>query len=335
MPTRPLMRAVICLLAFVALSAVEPTAKSITVVNGDFESGTLGWENNPQLSAKQRHAGVKSLALTKGFVFQSLGTSIPVEPGGDYRLKLWVKTSECEANGAGICAMFRGPGGNDIVGGWVEGSKPVYIMDRGQSPVLAAFGGTQDWSESIVTIPATQIPVGAAKLVLYLRHDLDPHPTGTVFFDDISVEQLPSGTVSAGTIIKNGGFELGKAGWWGNGTWSIDQTGAADGVSALKIESGYVCQDKRPVNGGQRYRVTMQVRCTDAPEGSVYVQSSYRGPGVDPTWYGPVTMNGETSLLATGGTQTWKPYSVVVEAPTGATEILLYLRKADGSAGTA
>lgn len=144
-----------------------------------------------------------------------------------------------------------------------------------------------------------------------------------------------SGWAGEPVPVVNSGFEKGKVGWWGEGKWEIVQDQAAEGTAALKVTAGYVCQDKRPVTGGQRYKVSMQIRSEGAPEGAVFVQSSYRGPGVEPTWYGPVSANGEAALLVTGGTHGWKPFSVVVEAPEGATEFLLYLRKANGSAGAA
>lgn len=315
------------------LSAVE--GLPVPVTYGDFEAGAQGWENGPQITTAQKHGGNKALALTKGFVVQSLTAMIPIDAGNDYQLRVWVKTEGCKPKAAALCASFRSADGKNHIGGWVEGAKPEFVMDNGQSPVLAAFGGTADWSECVVSIPAGQIPAGAKWLLVYLRHDLQKEPTGTVYFDDLTAMMLPTGTVAAAAILKNGGFELGKVGWWGPGTWSVINEGAAVGKSALKIESGFACQDKRPVSGGQRYRVSMRVRSDGAPEGAVFVQSSYRGPGVEPTWYGPTNANGEPALLATGGTHEWKEFAVVVEAPSGAEEILLYLRKAEGTAGVA
>jgi hypothetical protein len=316
------------LLACAAMQAAEVTP--IPVTNGDFESGAKAWENGPQLSSAQKHSGGKALALSKGFVFQSTGSMIPVESGNDYQLRLWVKTDGCKPNAGGICAGFRSADGKNLIGGWIEGSAPVYAMDKGQSPVLAVFGGSSDWAEVVIGIPAQQIPAAAKWLHVYLRHDLVQDPTGTIYIDDLRVARLPIGTVPAGQIVKNGSFEQGKSGWWGQGTWSV--VGDA-GARTLRVDSGFACQDKRPVVGGSRYKISMRVRSDGAPEGSVYVQCSYRGTGVGQGWHGPASANGEAALLVTGGTHDWKACSVVVQAPEGADQILLYLRKQSGTDG--
>ncbi|MGH8618836.1 MAG: DUF4838 domain-containing protein [Burkholderiales bacterium] len=139
-------------------------------------------------------------------------------------------------------------------------------------------------------------------------------------------------------VILNGGFESGKAPWWGT-TGDVVKEGAAEGQAALRLTEGYVAQDKRPIEGGKRYRITMQIRSDAAPDGAVFVQLSYRGPAVEPGWRGPVRVafsaGTEPALFVTGGTHEWKPFSVVVEAPANANEILIYLRKKSATAGTA
>ena len=138
-------------------------------------------------------------------------------------------------------------------------------------------------------------------------------------------------------IILNGGFESGKSPWWGAG--EVVTGDAAQGQAALKLTGGYTAQDKRPVVAGQRYRVSMQIRTDAAPEGSVFVQLSYRGQGVGPDWRGPARVkladHSEPALFVTGGSHGWQRFSVVIQAPPGADQLLLYLRKQDKSAGTA
>jgi hypothetical protein len=149
------------------------------------------------------------------------------------------------------------------------------------------------------------------------------------------------GISRAENILTNGGFEDGTASWWGDGikTGGVVADMPAEGANCLKITGSYVCQDKRPVEGGKNYRVSMKIRSEGAPEGSVYVQLSYRGGGLAPGWYGPAnaSVEGRTekALFTTGGTQPWKEYSTVVTAPDGADQALLYLRKVPGSAGAA
>jgi hypothetical protein len=139
------------------------------------------------------------------------------------------------------------------------------------------------------------------------------------------------------SIILNGGFESGKSPWWGAG--EVVRNNAAQGQAALQLAAGYAAQDKRPVEAGKHYRVSMQIRSDAAPEGSVFVQLSYRGNGVDPGWRGPsrVKLPGgaEPALFVTGGSHGWQRFSLVVEAPTGADQQLLYLRKQVKSAGVA
>lgn len=152
---------------------------------------------------------------------------------------------------------------------------------------------------------------------------------------------LSAGALRADDLIKNGGFEEGASGWWGPGLKSggvvSDQAGG--GANCLNLSEGFVCQDKRPVEGGKSYKISMKIRSESAPEGSVYVQVSFRGEGVKPGWYGAdvasVEGRSEKALFVTGGTQEWKEYTSVIDAPANATEMLIYLRKLGGTAGTA
>jgi len=136
-------------------------------------------------------------------------------------------------------------------------------------------------------------------------------------------------------VIANGGFEAGKSPWWGKG--DVVSGGAAEGNASMRVTGGFVAQDKRAIKGGSRYRISMRIRGENAPAGSVFVQLSYRGEGVDQGWVGParVALGGRTepALFVTGETSTWRPHSVVVAAPEGASELLLYLRKVSGTNG--
>ena len=158
--------------------------------------------------------------------------------------------------------------------------------------------------------------------------------TNAVAWADTSPQ--PAGASDA-PIILNGGFESGKAPWWGAG--EVVNGNAAQGQAALQLTGGYAAQDKRPVEGGKRYRISMQIRSDNAPDGSIFVQLSYRGTGVGPGWRGPLRVklpsSSEPALFVTGGNHGWQKFSVVVEAPPGADQMLLYLRKQDKSAGTA
>lgn len=147
---------------------------------------------------------------------------------------------------------------------------------------------------------------------------------------------LASGTARAG--IANGDFSGGGAHWWGPGI-ETGEIRTEAGRSMLRITGGYAAQDHIAVVGERRYRLSMSVRSQDAPEGSVFVQVSFRGEGVDPGWRGPlpVALGGgnEPAVVVTGGTRDWTTVSVVIEAPKGADQFLLYLRKKGNTPGYA
>jgi hypothetical protein len=139
-------------------------------------------------------------------------------------------------------------------------------------------------------------------------------------------------------IITNGGFEEGMRPWWGPGG-EVVRGSAAEGAAALRMTGGFVAQDKRPIQGGRNYRVSVKVRCDDTAEGSVFVQLSFRGEGVDPGWRGPdrvkLEQTEEPAVFVTGGTHDWRAFSVVIAVPPSATELVLYLRKKTGTPGAA
>jgi hypothetical protein len=155
--------------------------------------------------------------------------------------------------------------------------------------------------------------------------------TASVAVIDVASAELPL------NLISNGAFKNGRSPWWGpGGTVGVFSD---DGRSSIRIENGYICQDKVPVEGGKRYRVSMKIDAESASQGSIFVQISYRGPAVDPAWRGPLTVRlaerTEPALFVTGGTHRWQLFSAVVEAPLGASQFLIYLRKADRTPGFA
>jgi hypothetical protein len=145
------------------------------------------------------------------------------------------------------------------------------------------------------------------------------------------------GGASAATLIANGDFAHGAAGWWGEQFRAV-----ADATygNALEIASGFAAQDKIPVEGGQRYRISLRIRSIGAPARSAFVQFSFRGPGVDDGWRGVERIGQpwgiEPALLASSGPDgVWRTFDIVVQAPAGATQMVLYLRKLKGTSGVA
>src|ERR1700730_14882635 len=130
-------------------------------------------------------------------------------------------------------------------------------------------------------------------------------------------------------IIRNGAFETGKSPWWGAG--GTVGNFSADGRPVLKVTQGFVCQDKIAIEGGKRYRISMRIRAEAAAESSIFVQISYRGAGVDPSWRGPESVQlawgTAQALFVSGGTHDWRLFSAVVEVPPAASELLIYLCK--------
>lgn len=152
----------------------------------------------------------------------------------------------------------------------------------------------------------------------------------------ISMASANAASVTQPTnIIRNGTFEEGKPPWWGGG--GTVGVFFADGRPAVRVANGFVCQDKIPIVGGKRYRISMKIRAEDAGDASIFVQISYRGAGVDPGWRGPESIQlpggTEPAVFVTGGTHDWRSFSAIVEAPSGASEFLIYLRKSENTPG--
>ncbi len=138
-------------------------------------------------------------------------------------------------------------------------------------------------------------------------------------------------------ILSNGDFSSGKLGWWGGQFNAIPD---AQNGAALGVTSGFAAQDKIKVEGGKRYRLSLKMRSTGAPQSVAFVQASFRGTNVDPGWRGAQTIQqtwGAEPAVAVddGNGNTWHAVSVVLEAPAGADQMILYLRKKDGQPGTA
>ncbi|WP_160312475.1 DUF4838 domain-containing protein [Caballeronia mineralivorans] len=141
----------------------------------------------------------------------------------------------------------------------------------------------------------------------------------------------------AATLLVNGDFVQGTTGWWGE-KFAIAPD--AKYGNALEVQSGYAAQDKIVIQAGRRYRISLNIRSIDAPAKTAFVQISFRGPGVDPGWRGIESVQQpwgtEPALVVNNGIDNeWHSSSVVVQAPEGANQMILYLRKAKGQSGAA
>lgn len=341
---RSLLIAGVLLVAASSNGLADDAGQPVPVWNGDFEQADGNWrgEGKFQIVDTAKHAGERSLRVEAGHAFQPLqaGKVIAIEPGADYKLSVWIRTEGCADRDVTVGILPR-DAKNAVVGTWMRGASPSFVHDAGQSASVISTGGTHDWKQFVAMIPAAQIDTKVRTLHVYLRHDAVRPAQGVAYFDDLTVERFPAGTVTLNPVVNNGDFERGKAGWWGP---ALDKSAAAvedvEGVKALKLTSDWVCQDKIAIAAkeGRRYRVSMKIRCDGASEDSVNAQLSFRGPNVAIGWFGPArtgAKGGEPALYRTGGTHEWKTFSVVVEPPRGADQILIYLRRTNGATGDA
>ncbi|OJF96342.1 hypothetical protein AX761_15825 [Rhizobium sp. 58] len=153
-----------------------------------------------------------------------------------------------------------------------------------------------------------------------------------------------------GDLVVNGSFAGGFSPWWKQGATVRVQ--AVDGRNAALVPSGMVVQERIGVSGSRNYRLSMNIRSEATDAGSVYVQMSFRGPGVAGNWQGPstVTLDGRSdgnctaapsprtekaALVTGGGEAAWRSHSIVFTAPANADQMILYLRKAACTPGAA
>jgi len=320
-----------------AAGGAAPGAKGNLAVNAGFENASGGWwgpgMKTGGIVPEGPAEGANCLKVAENFVCQD---RIAVAAGKNYKISMKIRTDGAPEGAVYVQLSYRGTG---VKPGWYG---PANASVGGATEkALFVTGGTAAWKEfsTIVTAPA-----GADQMLVYLRKVAGT--AGTASYDDVKIEATEEAAAKAaevpevkGNLIANGGFENGPASWWGAGmkTGGVVAEKPAEGMNCLKITGDFACQDNRPVRGGRRYLVSMKIRSEDAPDGSVYVQLSFRGEGVNAGWVGPASalVGGRTekALFTTGGTQDWKEFSTVVEAPPGADQALIYLRKVAGSAG--
>ncbi|MHB1158505.1 MAG: DUF4838 domain-containing protein [Phycisphaerales bacterium] len=304
------------------------------VKNGGFESDKTGWwgPGASQVVKEGAVEGAACLKLTSQWLCQD---KIKIEGGKRYRIVMRIRSDNAPDNSIYVQLSYRGGG---LEPQWY-GPNAANLGDHSEL-VLYATGGTHAWKEFAVVV---QTPARADQALIYLRRSSND---GAGYFDNIRMEPTeapvtaPSAAARSGggghDGIANGGFENGQASWWGpglqNSAGQIMKENAAEGSACLKLTSQWVCQDKINVEGGKNYRISMKVRCDQVPDGAAFVQMSFRGESVDPGWRGPYAAHHEPAIVVTGGTHEWKEFSTVVEAPAGADQMLIYLRK-QGDAG--
>lgn len=138
--------------------------------------------------------------------------------------------------------------------------------------------------------------------------------------------------------------------WWAQGSDTSVKT--VEGSKAVSLRSGMIVQEQISLIGGRNYRLSAKVFSENADKNTVYVQYSFRGQGkVNGDWQGPAlvsvddrsegkcqtkpTKRQERAAFVTGGESGWQSHSIVLRAPEGANQMVLYLRKAACSLGEA
>lgn len=148
-----------------------------------------------------------------------------------------------------------------------------------------------------------------------------------------STGEPPSSTPN---FVRNSDLRDGTAYWWGPPRIILTK---ASGKVGIEVTSGFVAQDKISASGARRYKLSVSILSDDAPQDSIFVQMSARGPGVDPGWIGSqaVSTEGRTepAVILTGGKHSWKTFTSTIETPKGTDQLLIYLRKVPGTPGKA
>jgi hypothetical protein len=332
-PTVPLLG--LGLAASLPLPCLRAADEVNLLRNPGFEDGAASWWGEgltPESVVGEAPAqGSQCLKLASGYACQD---KIPVTGGQRYKLSLKIRAENAPAGSIYVQLSYRGGG---LEPGWY-GPAAIELEGRREKALFTHQESGGQWTTYSAVV---QAPAKADQMLVYLRKI--PGTPGHAYFDEltaVATEEAASKPPGPklppdGQVTANGGFEDGFTGWWGEGVGkdNIERAQpAAEGAASLRITGGFACQDKRPVEGGKRYRVSMRIRAEGAAEGSAYVQISYRGADLSGGWFGPdlakVEGRKEKALFVTGGTHGWQEFSRVVAPPAGADEILVYLRKA-------
>lgn len=151
-------------------------------------------------------------------------------------------------------------------------------------------------------------------------------------------------------LIKNGSFAGKMFPWWSQGAGI--HAHKMSGRQSIVVPSGMAVQEKIGVLGDRNYRLSIEVLGEATQPGTIYVQMSFRGPGVADEWQGPsrVTVDGreighcdkapvlrteKAALVTGGGAAKWQSHTITFAVPSKADQMILYLRKAPCTPGIA
>jgi len=155
-----------------SLPDVPPAAtKAVAIANPGFENGLTGWSGSITTDNTQFHSGTASAKMvnTSGSKVQGSQRSLALEAGKSYFFKGWVKVAS--SSSASMSTMISG---NilDSAGSYISEMPGNYYV----------YGTNGAWREVHFAFRA---PANGARLSIYLTTE---GGTGTVWFDDISVQ---------------------------------------------------------------------------------------------------------------------------------------------------
>lgn len=144
------------------------------IPNPGFEQGSTGWILDPpncQVVTDCAHSGQSSLRIRTDDpgIYKLTYVTPPVVPGRNYSLSCWIKTENVTGSGASLLMSIYSKKGR-----WLADVRTARIT------------GTSDWT--LVTADCDNLRADAGKVYLYLL--MERGCTGTVWFDDVSVEDV-------------------------------------------------------------------------------------------------------------------------------------------------
>ena len=173
---------------FVSQLGIEPKAEAEAVQNGGFEDaiGTqdatyFGWKvstvekMNVNLDASHKHGGNRSLRVSfNGFSNAQLHNVlqiVTVEPGGNYRLRFWLKTEDLRSGGTPV----------------------LEILEANESRIIASSkpfpSGSNDWQEIVIEFTADK-DSEAVFIRTARAYCGDACPIyGAIWYDDFKLEK--------------------------------------------------------------------------------------------------------------------------------------------------
>lgn len=159
------------------------------VTNGGFENGVEGWGweqwrgrvEPGYLDDMDVHNGKSCYRMTlpgePGMRFITIGTR-DMDSGSDYEFSIALSCDNMPENAAIVRILQYGEGPQ----GWVE------IPPGSGVSELVVTGGTHDWEEFRIRIPASSIKPGTNRFSVFIYHELAG--VGVLGVDDVTLKQM-------------------------------------------------------------------------------------------------------------------------------------------------